>query len=310
MKGNFIITEFKEGLGKEAQELLQPGSAHDGLFPEDGQEELTIIFEESPMQEAGGDPLVLHSEDEVVEYSEAHDVPGMEEEVRHTIPGSDADINMLKDQEEEVEEAPETDWKSDRDVSKFMDFMLMSYPGGIPKHDGQSIVGAERAINYLNDLNKQISEAIRLDREGVLDSSALDTTRVNMLRDMMTLKSHIKDLQKKVRDDHRKSAMEEHASDLRKEGSIPIPTLVMTPFERALAGIIINSVISAGHPFEDVYEHLKDKYKLTDREELAVMQLVMDMGFPIFKDRGLFSSDSDGFDDKKRGLDFVRNYFA
>lgn len=307
MTGNFIITEFKEDIKKEAQEMPE---ALDGRFPEDGEEELTIIFEESPAEVGMGDPLVRSLEDShVVEFEE--ELPGEMEEPRKTLPGSDADVNMLKDQDEEPEEEPETDWKNDRDVSKFMDFIMSAYPGGIPKHDGRSIVGAERAINYLNDLNKQISEAIRLDRDNVLDTGALDTTRVNMMKDMMTLKNHIKDLQKMVRDQHRNASMVDKADELKKEGSIPIPTLVMTPFERAISGIIINSVVSAGHPFEDVYEYLKKKYEFTDREELAIMQLIMDHGFPIFKDRGLFSSDADGFDeDEKRGLDFMRNYFA
>lgn len=307
MKGKFIVTEFKEDIKKEAQEIPE---ALDGRFPEDGEEELTVIFEESPAEMGAGDPLVRSLEDShVVEFSE--DLPDEMEEPRETLPGSDVDLNMLKDQEEEPKEEPETDWENDRDVSKFMDFIMSAYPGGIPKHDGKSIVGAERAINYLNNLNKQISEAIRLDKDNELDTGALDTTRVNMMKDMMTLKNHIKDLQKKVREQHRTASFSDAADKIKKEGSIPTPTLVMTPFERAISGIIINSVVSAGHPFDDVYDYLKKKYELTDREELAIMQLIMDHGFPIFKDRGLFSSDSDDFsEDESRGLDFMRNYFA
>ncbi len=84
----------------------------------------------------------------------------------------------------------------------------------------------------------------------------------------------------------------------------------MTPFERAISGIIINSVISAGNPLEDVYKKLKKKYDITDREELAIMQLVTDMGFPIFKDRGTYSVKDGEEDDDAQGMDFMKNYFA
>lgn len=309
---DYIVTEYAEEINKEAQILLQPDSVLDADIPkEDGEQELTVVFRESPMEVGLPDPLVDPLED-VVEFSE--ELPGMEDGLEENlviekIPGSDADINMLKESEPEPEPEEEKTWEKDRDVSKFMAFISSAYPGGIPRHDGTSIIGAERAMNYLNNLNKQISEALKMDRDNELDAMALDKIRVNMMNNMMTLKNHIKDLQKRVREDHKKRSSIEN-KDMVKEGSIPIPTLVMTPFERAVAGIIINSVISAGHPFEDVYEHLKDKYALTDKEELAIMQLVMDMGYPIFKDRGTYSSDKDGYDGPEQGLDFIKNYFA
>ena len=85
----------------------------------------------------------------------------------------------------------------------------------------------------------------------------------------------------------------------------------MTPFERAISGILINSVVSAGHPFEDVYDFLKEKYSLTDREELAILQLVMDHGMPIFKDRGTIGKTPEkGKETESHGIDFIKNYFG
>ena len=40
------------------------------------------------------------------------------------------------------------------------------------------------------------------------------------------------------------------------------------------------------------------------------MQLCMDSGFHIFKDRAGYSSGSNDGGEEKRGIDFVRNYFA
>jgi hypothetical protein len=317
MSREYIITEYKEEINKKADELLQPGSVLDAENPpEDGEHELSIVFRESPMEMA--DPLVqipASEVEDVVAFSELpEEIDGIvmpEEELElDMLPGSDVQVNSLEESAE-PEPEPETDWKNDRDSSKFMEYLMEAYPGGIPRHDGKSIAGLERAINYLNRLNKQISEAIRADREDTLDTAVLDKYRVNIMKDMLTLKEHSKKLQSQIREQHKsKRASLNSDGTFTKEGSIPIPTLVMTPFERAISGIIINSVISAGHPFEDVYEHLKKKYELTDREELAVMQLVMDMGFPLFKDRGTYSSSVSGYDDEKQGLDFIKNYLA
>ena len=65
---------------------------------------------------------------------------------------------------------------------------------------------------------------------------------------------------------------------------------------------------------EDVYGFLSNKYSIDDREELAIMQLCMDSGFHIFKDRGTYAP-FDCSDDPKKGagkagVDFMRNYFA
>ena len=77
-----------------------------------------------------------------------------------------------------------------------------------------------------------------------------------------------------------------------------------------IAGIIINSVVSGGKPLEEVYDFLKEKYDLSDREELAIMQVIMDSGYPIFKDRGTFSSKKNKDGAKGHGIEFIKNYFA
>ena len=56
----------------------------------------------------------------------------------------------------------------------------------------------------------------------------------------------------------------------------------------------------------DTFEALKEKYDISEREELSIMQICMDSGFPIFKDRGTVGSGETG----DIALDFVKNYFA
>ena len=66
---------------------------------------------------------------------------------------------------------------NDRDLSKFMEHVEGQYPGNIPRHDGTSTVGCERAISFLDRLNGDISRAIREDHDSVLVLAKLEEER-------------------------------------------------------------------------------------------------------------------------------------
>lgn len=304
------IIEFSEVV-KNAQDALNyipmPEPEVEELSMGEVAEELSKELEfaegldEELSDEIGSDSV------EVITFSEEGE--GAEEEENKSmdslaIPGSD----FVQYEEPEPEPEPEKNWADDRDVSKFMEYIVASYPDGIPRHDGYSMTGCERAYNYLNRLNKEISEAIRMDNDDNLEPEVLEDVRVKIMRDMIMLKDRLSQLRKEVKDKNKKAS--EEPDDLVKEATTPKIQLVATPFERAIAGIIINSVISAGHPFEDVYEFLKDKYDLSERDELSILQLVMDSGHHIFKDRGMIGEDKGKDGDKPKGLDFLKNYFA
>lgn len=291
-------------------------------------EEMIISFAEdySSVMDTMSDVGISYSEED-----NTLDLPLniVQTEERSLVPGSDISVDEVDDSddvEDHVEEKPKT-WQEDRAVDSFMDYIKDSYPHKIPKHDGKSIVGAERAIKWLTNLGKEISEAVRRDDSGVLDDEELEEMRVKIMKDILILKEHVKKLDKGLKgklkknagldDDLMKYAEEiEHAfnyeneQELKKTAAHPKLQLFVTPFERAISGIIINSVISGGKPLEEVYEFLREKYELTDREELAVMQIIMDSGFPIFKDRGTFSSKKDKDSKSKHGIEFIKNYFA
>jgi hypothetical protein len=265
--------------------------------------ELNVIeFDEESDESFANDDLSEDTqEDESSNGSSALDSVRM-------LPGSSMSLADDDDDDKKDDDAVGT-WKDDMDVRDFMNYMHSAYTN-IPKHDGTTILGCERAINYLKDLDRETSKAISMDKNMALDVGALDTYRVNMMKDMMTLKDHIKKLQRGIREQHGKKAFEDHDmktigadQEIVKEATVARIQLVVTPFERALSGMIINSVVSAGKSFEDVYDVLKKKYKLTDREELALIQLIADMGYPIFKDRGSIG-------DPSVEIDFIKNYLA
>ena len=321
MSDSLIITEYKEDNVKKAISATPP------LFQDHG---LVIEFEESPevpslsgpgvqvLEVGGGEgpmPAIGDESDyDVVEYEEElsnddiEDIlkevsDGDAEKIDSGLPGALYYVEEVEEENEDDDEPEkETDWEHDRDPAGFMVYITKMYPGGIPEHDGTSISGCEKAIHFINNQHKQISEAIRSDKDGVLDIGILEDMRVNMIKDVRKLKNHANDLKKK----HKKGS-ESH--DMIKEATTPRIQLVMTPFERAITGMLINSVVSAGKPFEDVYDYLKKKYAFTPREELAIMQLAMDMGQPIFKDRGTIGGTPvDGSD--AQGVDFIKNYFG
>ena len=257
--------------------------------------------------------------DEISEFLSgdmAKDVEGFiseySEEVSDTIlvPGTPGALMYDPD---DVDEEPETSWEDDRDSSKFMEYLTNAYPAGIPQHDGNSMVGCERAALYLGKLNNEISEALRLDSGDSLDAFELEDYRVKIMSDLVLLKNRLSDLKKQLNQSER-SKLATDGQDIVKEATTPRVQLVVTPFERAISGILVNAVVSGGKPFEDVYDYLKGKYSLDEREELTIMQLLMDSGYHIFKDRGVIGSSSNDLDSggnpSLHGVDFIKNYFS
>lgn len=326
----FSVIEFSDGEGdrdiilEEEFDFYPEESEMETIefdeMPEDLARELESGISEEPellpeelTPEDASDPLIMTDNAiDMAEDSHMDQESYVSEEPK--LPGTD--MSLAVDDKEEEDDSPGT-WKDDEDVRDFMRFIDEAYKN-IPRHDGTTILGCERAINYLNDLNKQISKAISLDRNNVLDISALDEYRVNMIRDMLTLKEHTKKLNREIKDKYRKKADSGEAFKVAgteklefvKEATVARPQLVITPFERFLSGVVVNSVISGGKPFDDVFEDLKKEYKLDKREVASLLQLIMDMGYPIFKDRALFGGEEGDKDEEGRGLDFIKNYFA
>jgi len=300
---------------------------------EEFQEEGLAELKDVTLEDAFGD--FIEGEGSLGEIGE--DLKGLDKDVTKFVEehGDESLADLLlpgaEDYVHDEEEEPETDYKNDKDLSKFMDHVGELYPAQIPKHDGTSTVGCERAVSFLDRLNGDISRAIREDHENILDIAKLEDVRVNIMRDVLVLKDHLGKLKKQIKDSHGQKDSKassvpdwkspsgrslsygqlKEAEKLEKKAATPNNLVIaVSPFERAISGMMINAHVSAGHPMEEVYASLKKKYDLTDREELSIMQLCMDSGFHIFKDRGSYSPEASKDDGSKRGVDFVRNYFS
>ena len=248
-------------------------------------------------------------------FDEVEEAHGPRAKMSEILPGSDKYI----EKEEDEDQYKEKTYEDDGNLEKFHEYLAKKYEG-IPRHDGESVAGCERAVVYLDKLDREISKNIREDDEHVLDIDVMSEYQQKILKDIIILKDHIKKLKRKFKDnanEEKKSAMVD--SEFVKEAAGTVKLYVcITPFTRAVCGILINSVVSAGKPFDKVYEYLVGKYSITPREELEILQVLTDMGQPVFKDRGSFAIPEDAKDkdrlevleEELSGVDFITNYFA
>lgn len=251
------------------------------------------------------------------------------------VPGSDKPFEEKEEEEEEEQEAKDTDWANDKDPGKFTGYMKDKLTK-IPRHSGNTIPGCERAAAFLKQCENELSQAMRSDIDGKIDEQEIDTIRRQIRVWVDRLEQQIERLKKNaafevrlvsdgeckkcgsiapmwhdIKNDSsvclRCESNEKHES-MEKTAATPVLNVYITPFERAVVGIMINSQVSAGHSIEDTYDKLKNKYNFTPREELAIQQLVADYGYPVFKDRGLLNEPSDPA--AGNGVDWMTNYYS
>lgn len=321
-----LFEDFEELTFEEPLDVADLDSefyVEDSFYEEGSHDDPETMIESLDSIEEKLDDGIEFLEEEVDEEDDLKDETSNLDDKQHEsgnfLPGVSEPI-VDADDADDMEQEPETNWADDKDTTKFIVYLRDSY-ANIPQHNGQSISGCERALTYLNKLNKEISEAVRIDDKNALDDvlEEIEDYRVKILKGMVALKQRVGILKKKLKEEGAKKASlslkdmvkqsMEADGEIIKEAKSGAFQVVITPFERAICGILINSVVSAGHPFEEVYEYLKDKFDLDEREELAIIQIIMDMGLPIFKDRGLIGGESDG---KSEGhhIDFIKNYLA
>lgn len=174
----------------------------------------------------------------------------------------------------------------------------------VPKHSGYDSAGLERAVSYLEKLDNEISRAMRLDLDGELDANKIESVRSQIDEGLSRLHDRIDKVKKNTKNKRKKKA--DFDVTLVKEAQkvtgvqgvfVTVPLLISR-----IARVCINGMVSAGHDIEDMYSRQVKKYKLNDREQAEVMQLLADMGYTLRQDRGYLpdeevdTTSSDNFD--------------
>lgn len=179
----------------------------------------------------------------------------------------------------------------------------------VPKHSGQDSAGLERAIAYMERLDNEISKAMRLDLDGALDANKVESVRsqidagLSRLHDRLDkVKKHSKSRRKKKADVD--SALIKEAQKITGVHGVivTVPLLISR-----IARVCINGMVSGGHDIEDIYSNQVKKYKLNDREQAEVMQLLADMGYAVRQDRG-YLADEDVDTASSDNMDWAANY--
>jgi hypothetical protein len=180
----------------------------------------------------------------------------------------------------------------------------------VPKHSGYDSAGLERAVSYLEKLDNEISKAMRLDLDGELDANKIEAVRGTIDEGIARLQDRL-DKVKSSKKKSRKKKSEYEFDGIVKEAQkitgvqgvyITVPLLISR-----IARVCINGMVSAGHDIEDLYERQVKFYKLNDREQAEVMQLLADMGYAVRQDRG-FMPDQDLHVEDSDNMDWAANY--
>jgi len=180
----------------------------------------------------------------------------------------------------------------------------------VPKHSGYDTAGLERAVAYLDRLDNEISKAMRLDLDGELDANKIEEVR-SMIDDGIARLNDRLDKVKSNKKSKRKKKSNFEFDGIVKEAQkitgvqgvyITVPLLISR-----VARVCINGMVSGGHDIEDLYERQVKFYKLNDREQAEVMQLLADMGYAVRQDRG-FMPDQDLHVEDSDNMDWAANY--
>jgi hypothetical protein len=220
------------------------------------------------------------------------DEEGKEENIQQTfhfklpyVPGGENQEELEEEDDLEVEE--DYDVLSDPWKWKVKTFMswLQTKLDTIPTHSGKDTVGIERAISYLEALDKEISKAVRMDLNNELDIAAIETARDEIHSGVDRLQERLEKLKlTKYRSVRKKKADEEY--ELVKEAKAANFNVNVPLFISHVARVIINSMVSAGKDGEDVFQQMVKMYDLTKREQAEILRLLDDMNYPIRRDFG------------------------
>lgn len=179
----------------------------------------------------------------------------------------------------------------------------------VPKHSGYDTAGLERAIAYLERLDSEVSKAMRMDVDGELDANQIEKARATIENGIERLNDRLEKVKSTKKKGRKKKA--EFGAEIVKEAQkitgvqgvfVTVPLLISR-----VARVCINGMVSGGHDIEDLYERQVKFYKLNDREQAEVMQLLADMGYAVRQDRG-FLPDQDVEISSSDNMDWAANY--
>lgn len=262
--------------------------------------------------------------DDNLEVSEQGDIQLVVEELPGAPAGTKDPEPPMEVQDEPLkveDQAPASDEKKDKKTEKW-DWESKGPHGfvawikerisSVPKHSGYDSAGLERAVAYLDRIDNEISKAMRMDLDGDLDANKIEEVRAQIDDGIARLHSRLDKVKKNKKSSRKKKASEDmeavgFTKEAQKITGVAGIYIVAPLFISRLARVCINGMVSAGHDIEDMYKRQSDRWKLTDREQAELQQLLFDMGYPMRQDRGFMPEDQLEVTDSN-GMDHAANF--
>lgn len=215
--------------------------------------------------------------------------------------------------EEPQQKEEDEEWRVSKKPEKFVIF-LVNEMGRLPKIN--NVLGnkskMEKALGQYRKLNAYISQALQSDYDDVIDTDKVDKIRAIIEKTNDQLEDALDKINKITKQRKKMKRRGEDDQDLVKEANTPHFNgfqMVITPFQRAIAGALINGKVSGGKDLEQLWEEAKKKYNMTEREQLEILQILEDMGYAVFKDRLRADEAVDPTETKEKG-EWQANYYA
>ncbi len=221
----------------------------------------------------------------------------------------DNDLDVEEEEDIKVEEVDPWDWSAGG-LKNFLSWLNVKLKG-VPSHSGTDTTGLERAVAYLESLDRIISQAVRKDIKNELDIGKIENAREEIRKGVSRLEDRLEKVnanrykKKKKKADQDQDGIVKEAQKIAGVGSIVVSVPLIISH---CARICINSSVSHGHDIEDTFNKLADKYKLSLREKTETRRLLSDMGWYVKDLEGDFDKDFDP--SSEDNLNFSPNYPA
>jgi hypothetical protein len=212
------------------------------------------------------------------------------------IPGAPNAQEIVVETEEdddnvEVETDPDDHdtWKWEH--SSFLPWLSKMF-ANIHPHSGRNTTGLERAIAYLEALDREITKAMRTDLKNEIDDEMSEYARdqiENGLERLFDRLESVKSGKYKRYQKKKSKAWAEEAGmvkEAQKATNITGITITVPLLISRIARVCINGMVSAGHDIEDMFKRQVEEYSLDKREQAELSQLLADMGYAMRQDRG------------------------
>jgi len=190
------------------------------------------------------------------------------------------------DEDVEVEADDEDEWKWE--PHDFLQWLQKRF-SKVPSHSGYDTTGLEKAISYFETLDREITKAMRTDYKNEIDSAQAERAREQIENGLERLLDRLEKVKKDKYKRHSKKAWAETTGmvkEAQKATNITGITITVPLLISRIARVCINGMVSGGHDIEDMFKRQVEEYKLDKREQAELSQLLSDMGYAMYQDRG------------------------